>query len=436
MLERAGMLRRRMGVALVVWLVLSPATASPPSVGSVLTPAANAVTAALVTSTGAGTRAASALPASLAAGGGTTGEGTVGSGSVGSGFVGGGLVGSGATGGTVTAVGIAPMVQDAYLAAERTLAGAVPGCKLTWSLLAGIGRIESGHAGGGDVDPAGRTLVPILGPQLSGSNGFATVSDTDGGSLDTDPAWDRAVGPMQFLPGTWRTYAADGNGDGTADPNNVFDAALTAGRFLCSGGRDLSTTEGVTAALLRYNASMEYVRDVLAAAAAYAGGLVLPPAPVPTVSASAAKVLAAEAPPVPAVPLPVVTPVSVAGAAVPAAPVPAAPVPAAPVPAAPVPAAPVPAAPVLVETLPPSVPAEAPPASPPRAVTTPPAPSSTPPAASASAPPVRRTTTVPSAPAAAATPSSPAPDCSTAATTSASATPASTEPAPPPVTQC
>ncbi|MEK6442059.1 lytic transglycosylase domain-containing protein [Pseudonocardia sp. T1-2H] len=358
----------------------------------------------------------------------------------------------------MTAVGIAPMVQDAYLAAERTLAGAVPGCKLTWSLLAGIGRIESGHAGGGEVDGAGRTLVPILGPQLSGSNGFATVSDTDGGSLDTDPAWDRAVGPMQFLPGTWRTYAADGNGDGTADPNNVFDAALTAGRFLCSGGRDLSTTDGVTAALLRYNASMEYVRDVLAAAAAYADGLVLPPAPVPAVSVSAAKVLAAEAPPVPAVPLPVAAPVSVAapstpvtGAAVPApvpaapvpaAPVPAAPVPAAPVPAAPVPATPVPAAPVLVETLPPSVPAEAPPA-----VTTPPAPTSAPPtsapatsstplAASTSAPPVRRTTTVPSAPAAAVSPSSPAPDCSTAATTSAVATPASTEPSPPPVTQC
>jgi hypothetical protein len=346
----------------------------------------------------------------------------------------------------VTAVGIAPMVQDAYLAAERTLAGAVPGCKLPWSLLAGIGRIESGHAGGGEVDAAGRTLVPILGPQLSGSNGFATVSDTDGGSLDTDPAWDRAVGPMQFLPGTWRTYAADGNGDGTADPNNVFDAALTAGRFLCSGGRDLSTTDGVTAALLRYNASMEYVRDVLAAAAAYADGLVLPPAPVPAVSVSAAKVFAAEAPPVPAVPLPVAAPVSVAapatsvtGAAVPAPPVPAAPVPAAPAPAAPVPAAAPPASPAPAVTTPPA-PSSAPPTSAPATSSTPPtsapATSSTPLAATTSAPPVRRTTPAPSAPAAPASPSSSAPGCSTAATTSAVATPASTEPSPPPVTQC
>jgi hypothetical protein len=414
MLERAGELRRRMGIALVVWMVLGPATASHPSVGSVVAPAADAVTAA-----------ASALPASLPAGTGVTGEGTAGSGPVDSGPVEGGPVGSGATGRTVTAAGIAPMVQDAYLAAERTLAGAVPGCKLTWSLLAGIGRIESGHAGGGEVDAAGRTLVPILGPQLSGSNGFATVSDTDGGSLDTDPAWDRAVGPMQFLPGTWRTYAADGNGDGTADPNNVFDAALTAGRFLCSGGRDLSTTDGVTAALLRYNASMEYVRDVLAAAAAYADGLVLPPAPVPAVSVSAAKVLAAEAPPVPAVPLPVAAPVSVAA---PAAPVPAAPVPAAPAPAAPVPAAAPPASPAPAVTTPPA-PSSAPP-------TSAPAPSSTPLAATTSAPPARHTTPAPSAPAAPASPSSPTPDCSTAATTSAVATPASTEPSPPPVTQC
>jgi hypothetical protein len=430
MLERAGVLRRRMGIALVVWLVLGPASASHPSVGSVVAPTADAVNAALLTSTGAGTRAASALPASL-----PTGEGATGEGSVESGLIERGPVGSGATGGTVTAVGIAPMVQDAYLSAERTLAGAVPGCRLTWSLLAGIGRIESGHAGGGEVDAAGRTLVPILGPQLSGSDGFATVSDTDGGSLDTDPAWDRAVGPMQFLPGTWRTYAADGNGDGTADPNNVFDAALTAGRFLCSGGRDLSTADGVTAALLRYNASMEYVRDVLAAAAAYAGGLVLPPAPIPAVSASAAKVLAAEAPPVPAVPLPAAAPVSAAA--------PATAVTGAAVPAAPVPAAPVPAAPVLAEILPPSVPAEVPPAP---AVTTPPAPSSAPPsapatsstspAASTSAPPVRRTTPAPSTSASAVSPSSPARDCSTATTTSGAATPASTEPSPPPVTQC
>ncbi|MEN3299759.1 MAG: hypothetical protein V7633_1817 [Pseudonocardia sp.] len=390
MLERAGELRRRMGIALVVWMVLGPATASHPSVGSVVAPAADAVTAA-----------ASALPASLPAGTGVTGEGTAGSGPVDSGPVEGEPVGSGATGRTVTAAGIAPMVQDAYLAAERTLAGAVPGCKLTWSLLAGIGRIESGHAGGGEVDAAGRTLVPILGPQLSG-----------------------------FLPGTWRTYAADGNGDGTADPNNVFDAALTAGRFLCSGGRDLSTTDGVTAALLRYNASMEYVRDVLAAAAAYADGLVLPPAPVPAVSVSAAKVLAAEAPPVPAVPFPVAAPVSVAA---PAAPVPAAPVPAAPAPAAPVPAAAPPASPAPAVTTPPA-PSSAPPSSAPP--TSAPAPSSTPLAATTSAPPVRRTTPAPSAPAVPASPSSPTPDCSTAATTSAVATPASTEPSPPPVTQC
>lgn len=38
----------------------------------------------------------------------------------------------------------------------------------------------------------------------------------------------RALGPMQFLPGTWSRYAADGDGDGKADVQNVFDASLAA----------------------------------------------------------------------------------------------------------------------------------------------------------------------------------------------------------------
>ena len=40
---------------------------------------------------------------------------------------------------------------------------------------------------------------------------------------------------MQFLPGTWSRYASNGNGDGKADVQNVFDASLAAARYLCSG---------------------------------------------------------------------------------------------------------------------------------------------------------------------------------------------------------
>ena len=90
----------------------------------------------------------------------------------------------------------------------------------------------------------------------------------------------RAMGPMQFLPGTWARYASDGDGDGKADPQNLFDASLAAARYLCSGGLNLRDPSQVMAAILRYNNSMPYAQNVLGWAAAYATGVVpvdLPP---------------------------------------------------------------------------------------------------------------------------------------------------------------
>ncbi|WP_016700594.1 lytic transglycosylase domain-containing protein, partial [Actinoalloteichus spitiensis] len=170
-------------------------------------------------------------------------------------------------------LGIPAIVLDAYRRAERSLGQTQPGCGLHWSLLAGIGRIESGHARGGNVDSGGTTLSPILGPQLNGGPGIAAIPDTDGGLLDGDPVWDRAVGPMQFIPSTWAAYAADGNGDGVASPHNVYDAALAAGRYLCSGGLDLRVPDQLAAAVFRYNRSDAYVRDVLYWADAYRHGV-------------------------------------------------------------------------------------------------------------------------------------------------------------------
>src|SRR3546814_619109 len=85
-----------------------------------------------------------------------------------------------------------------------------------------------------------------------------------GGRWDGDARWDRAVGPMQFIPGTWQSFGVDGSGDGLADPNNVFDAATAAARYLCHGGNDLSTDAGLRAALLRYTNYSAYVERVLA----------------------------------------------------------------------------------------------------------------------------------------------------------------------------
>jgi membrane-bound lytic murein transglycosylase B len=164
----------------------------------------------------------------------------------------------GAVGGAVPA-----SVFAAYRHAEAELARTTPGCRLRWQLLAAIGQVESGQARGGRVTADGTTLTPILGPRLDG-NGFAAIGDSDGGAYDGDTAYDRAVGPMQFIPSTWAGWSADGNGDGQADPHNVYDAALAAGHYLCAGGRDLSDPDDLGAAILGYNHSRAYLRTVLA----------------------------------------------------------------------------------------------------------------------------------------------------------------------------
>jgi len=167
-------------------------------------------------------------------------------------------------GGTSVAGAALPAsVFAAYRHAEAELARTAPGCRLRWQLLAAIGQVESGQARGGRVTADGTTAAPILGPRLDGG-AFAVVRDTDGGAYDGDPAYDRAVGPMQFIPSTWSRWGTDGNGDGRADPDNVFDAALAAGRYLCAGGRDLSDPAELDRAVLGYNHSAAYLRTVRA----------------------------------------------------------------------------------------------------------------------------------------------------------------------------
>ncbi|MBB5810673.1 lytic murein transglycosylase [Streptomyces collinus] len=168
-------------------------------------------------------------------------------------------------GGAVVEVGgaLPASVFAAYRRAEDRLAREAPGCRLRWQLLAAIGQVESGQARGGRVTSDGTTVAPILGPRLDGV-AFALIRDTDGGVHDGDKAYDRAVGPMQFIPSTWARWGADGNGDGRTDPNNVFDAALAAGRYLCAGGRDLSVPAELDRAILGYNHSTAYLRTVRA----------------------------------------------------------------------------------------------------------------------------------------------------------------------------
>jgi membrane-bound lytic murein transglycosylase B len=174
------------------------------------------------------------------------------------------------------------VMLQAYQRAAGTLRTLQPGCNLDWTLLASIGRIESGHARGGQVFANGDTVRPILGPVLNGG-GFAAIADTDSGRYDGETRWDRAVGAMQFIPSTWAGYAADGNADRVANPHNVFDATVAAGKYLCSGGMNLSDPQQRAAAVFRYNHSDSYVRTVLIWADAYAKGVQpLPSTPVPS----------------------------------------------------------------------------------------------------------------------------------------------------------
>lgn len=167
--------------------------------------------------------------------------------------------------------GVVPRINfTAYKAAQDSMAKSNPRCGIGWRLIAGIGRVESHHANLGDTDKNGTLRTPIYGPTLDGSlGGNQVITDTDGGRLDGDATYDRAVGPMQFLPSTWKAYAADGNGDGKSDPQNIFDAALTTARYLCDEKLNLKNPSDETRAILRYNNSMQYVSDVLGFARSY-----------------------------------------------------------------------------------------------------------------------------------------------------------------------
>ncbi|MGV9677662.1 lytic transglycosylase domain-containing protein [Nocardia sp. NPDC003482] len=170
-------------------------------------------------------------------------------------------------------LGMPGIAHAAYLNAERVLAQENPDCHMPWSVLAGIGRIESHHANG-KADAKGNPIDPIYGPVLDGSlAGNQMVRATDGELDGGMRGFTRAVGPMQFLPETYRKFAADGDGDGISDPQNLFDAALTAGKYLCSGGLDMNDLSQQSKAIMRYNNSMAYVANVMAWEVAYRTGV-------------------------------------------------------------------------------------------------------------------------------------------------------------------
>ncbi|TCO33420.1 membrane-bound lytic murein transglycosylase B [Kribbella steppae] len=173
--------------------------------------------------------------------------------------------------------GIPDVALRAYKQAEARLAVSDPGCGVPWTLLAAIGRVESNHGqfGGAQLRDDGSATRRIRGIPLDGRPNVALIRDSDDGALDGDSEYDRAVGPMQFIPSTWRAVNADGNGDGFGDPNNMFDAAQGAAQYLCTGTSDLRDPGRAAQAVRRYNNADSYVRVVLALARMYQAGRVI-----------------------------------------------------------------------------------------------------------------------------------------------------------------
>ena len=170
--------------------------------------------------------------------------------------------------------GIPAAALAAYQRAAQVIDSADPACNIDWPLIAAIGRVESDHGryGGNKLTDEGVSTPGIYGIPLDGSNGTAKISDTDAGQHDNDPIYDRAVGPMQFIPSTWSVVGVDGDGDGVRNPQDIDDAALATAVYLCSGDEDLSTDAGQRAAVYRYNHSQAYVDLVLSIMRAYTAG--------------------------------------------------------------------------------------------------------------------------------------------------------------------
>jgi hypothetical protein len=170
--------------------------------------------------------------------------------------------------------GIPSAALTAYQRAETVINAADTACHLPWQLVAAIGRVESDHGRvhGSHLDDSGQARPAIYGIALDGSHHTVRIIDTDAGQLDGDARFDRAVGPMQFIPSTWSVVGVDADGDAKRNPQDIDDAALATAVYLCSGDDDLATDAGRRSSVFRYNHSVEYVELVLAFYDAYVAG--------------------------------------------------------------------------------------------------------------------------------------------------------------------
>jgi membrane-bound lytic murein transglycosylase B len=171
---------------------------------------------------------------------------------------------------TALATGIPQQAVLAYAGAVIRSREVTPDCGLGWNTIAAIGLVESDHGrhGGSVVGADFVVSPPIYGVILDGGD-TANIPDSDGGAIDGDAQYDRAVGPMQIIPQTWKSWLSDGNGDAKGDPQNIADAAVAAANYLCHASGGMAKGSGWRAGIAAYNAGSSYLSAISAAAQKY-----------------------------------------------------------------------------------------------------------------------------------------------------------------------
>jgi membrane-bound lytic murein transglycosylase B len=149
---------------------------------------------------------------------------------------------------TADSTGIPERALAAYAGVAIEKATQMPSCGLSWNTLAAIGYAESRHGthAGSALAGDGTAVPPIVGIALDGAS-TAHIPDSDAGAVDGDASYDRAVGPMQLIPQTWRNWHVDANADGVEDPQNIDDATMASANYLCRASGDMATEPGWSA---------------------------------------------------------------------------------------------------------------------------------------------------------------------------------------------
>ena len=157
------------------------------------------------------------------------------------------------------ALGIPVTALEAYAYAARVAEVENPDCHIGWTDAGrASGMVESHHGTyrGATIAPNGDVTPPIRGVRLDGTIGnLRDHRQRRRHARRRSEVIDRAMGPMQFIPETWRLYGVDANNDGKVSPDNFDDAALSAAGYLCWRGKDLATPRGWMNALRAYNLS-------------------------------------------------------------------------------------------------------------------------------------------------------------------------------------